>query len=548
MVNPPPGGLPSWLQLLPPNLTIPFNAIQQAIDDFVRGLQPATVLPRDDDGVLRDPVLPREDPIIRDPMPDPQPTIIRDPILPQEDPILRDPILPREDPIIRDIFPRMEGGGIIAATDDDDDSAPLGRQLFPDAPDEMGQKLNEFLERMRRVYGIDEGKTGDALHSDLAWFKWDYEKFAEHLKENEGYGYWDWGGTMDWIEPDLPEPGVERGKAVLEDDAWGWTKRALDASLSKVDNPEERARLEQERADAQADARNRVALVEDYHEWIKTKDTDHPMSSIYQRVHDVLTKGSEAALERETARDAEREAYWSGLIYGNYQSPVDFSGEEWPSQESEAGWTQFLADNVETRRVVDTVVNEVLDRRWAGDPTGLAKGLFDPDTGHAREVAREIEHGAAWEGLPDDEWNALRETQQHADPVTEEQLEKIKAALYDKTQEFFKSLPDEVTIYRFGPQREDDPIASFTLNPGYNYLRDLPWAERAQAQGEQFLTYKVDKKDILFYTDMRGRSGYGLEDPYHGGEQEIFVDFSKVRLDENAPPLDPPEWRGINPT
>lgn len=122
MINPPPGGLPPWLQLLPPNLTIPFNAIQQAIDDFVRGLQPATVLPRDDDGVLRDPVLPREDPIIRDPMPDPQPTIIRDPILPQEDPILRDPILPGEDPIIRDIFPPMEGGGIHAATDDDDDS------------------------------------------------------------------------------------------------------------------------------------------------------------------------------------------------------------------------------------------------------------------------------------------------------------------------------------------------------------------------------------------------------------------------------------------
>ena len=214
-------------------------------------------------------------------------------------------------------------------------------------------------------------------------------------------------------------------------------------------------------------------------------------------------------------------------------------------------WSIRVAE-VETQKVVDTVVNEVLDRRWAGDPTGLAKGLFDPDTDHARAVAREIEHGAAWEGLPDDEWDALRETQQHADPVTEEQLEKIKAALYDKTQEFLKSLPDEVTIYRFGPQREGESIASFTLDPGYNYLRDLPWAERAQAQGEQFLTYKVDKKDILFYTDMQRRpvldGSVYAEFQVSGGEQEIFVDFSKVRLDENAPPSDPPEWRGINPT
>ena len=42
MMGSPPGGLPSWLQALPTNLTIPFNAIQQTIRDFVTGIQPSS--------------------------------------------------------------------------------------------------------------------------------------------------------------------------------------------------------------------------------------------------------------------------------------------------------------------------------------------------------------------------------------------------------------------------------------------------------------------------------------------------------------------------
>jgi len=126
MMNPP-GGLPPWLQVLPPWITLPYTAIQQIIKDFTSGVLPATEAPTDlpkpgfsplPPGMQEKPgftplplELQHEKPGFTPLPPEMMPTVDRGPQAPPRFPIPGTTPLP----------PEMQGGGVRAADDDAED-------------------------------------------------------------------------------------------------------------------------------------------------------------------------------------------------------------------------------------------------------------------------------------------------------------------------------------------------------------------------------------------------------------------------------------------
>lgn len=145
MMSPPPGGLPPWLQVLPPWITLPYTAIQQIIKDFTSGVLPATEAPTDlpkpgfsplPPGMQEKPgftplplELQHEKPGFTPLPPEMMPTVDRGPQAPPRFPIPGTTPLP----------PEMQGGGVRAATDDDELNEEVERRF-----DELNEEYKRF--------------------------------------------------------------------------------------------------------------------------------------------------------------------------------------------------------------------------------------------------------------------------------------------------------------------------------------------------------------------------------------------------------------------
>ena len=148
MINPP-GGPPPWLQVLPPWLTMPYEAIQKAIDDWKRE---ATVTPPQPPtpGFTPLPEDMQQGGVIRDPIPEPSPPTPGFTPLPEEmamGGIIADPVPEPQPPTpgFTPLPPEMQGGGIVAA-----ESSPGD----PDA--EWGQWSSQLAFVMRALESIPD--------------------------------------------------------------------------------------------------------------------------------------------------------------------------------------------------------------------------------------------------------------------------------------------------------------------------------------------------------------------------------------------------------
>lgn len=112
----------------------------------------------------------------------------------------------------------------------------------------------------------------------------------------------------------------------------------------------------------------------------------------------------------------------------------------------------------------------------------------------------------------DDEFAAtvlgeLRANDPLADAASLEDLQNLRAELYNQTQARLADLPDEITVYRAGDLNVRDGISSFTLNPNYNPNLELPWNELRGSPELQAFTVK--KSDILASPDLIRDFGEG---------------------------------------
>ena len=93
----------------------------------------------------------------------------------------------------------------------------------------------------------------------------------------------------------------------------------------------------------------------------------------------------------------------------------------------------------------------------------------------------------------------------------------VRKGIYDKTQEFLKDQPDEMTVYRIGTTPKGE-VKSFTTNPefGKTFSTQLPWVD-----GEGDLqAFKVKKADILGSPDITARGPIG--------ENEVLINVDNV--------------------
>ena len=84
------------------------------------------------------------------------------------------------------------------------------------------------------------------------------------------------------------------------------------------------------------------------------------------------------------------------------------------------------------------------------------------------------------------------------DPASLKDVQSVRKELYDLTQQSLKDLPEEITVYRYGPLNESDGLSSFTLNPNFGTL-SLPWAQQRNYPLE---SYTVKKSEILAAPDL----------------------------------------------
>jgi len=97
------------------------------------------------------------------------------------------------------------------------------------------------------------------------------------------------------------------------------------------------------------------------------------------------------------------------------------------------------------------------------------------------------------------------------------ELADVRKGIYDKTQEFLKDQPEEMTVYRIGTTPKGE-VKSFTTNPefGKTFSTQLPWVD-----GEGDLqAFKVKKADILGSPDITARGPIG--------ENEVIINVDNV--------------------
>ena len=88
------------------------------------------------------------------------------------------------------------------------------------------------------------------------------------------------------------------------------------------------------------------------------------------------------------------------------------------------------------------------------------------------------------------------------DPAKLSEVQSLRNEIYGLTQEALKDLPEEVTVYRYGPLNEKDGVTSFTLDPlygGSDPSLHLPWVSGKDYALE---SYTVKKSDILAAPDL----------------------------------------------
>ena len=173
----------------------------------------------DDDGVLRDPMPPQEDPIIRDIFPQTMGSgVLRDPIPPMEDTVIRDVFPPMDDSVIRDPIPPMDAGGIEAATGEEErPSTHRWREWSPpDIPlsDILGHATDpEERQRLLEQSGITEDIIKDFPTGSLPPFITDYLAGGRKIPEDQSNIYDLLKGDVyaGDVDVDLPEHEVRAG-------------------------------------------------------------------------------------------------------------------------------------------------------------------------------------------------------------------------------------------------------------------------------------------------------------------------------------------------
>ena len=109
------------------------------------------------------------------------------------------------------------------------------------------------------------------------------------------------------------------------------------------------------------------------------------------------------------------------------------------------------------------------------------------------------------------------------------ELADVRKGIYDKTQEFLKDQPEEMTVYRIGTTPKGE-VKSFTTNPDFEATLNLPWVD-----GEGDLqAFKVKKADILGSPDITARGPIG--------ENEVIINV------DNVTPTTIPKTEDVTPS
>ncbi len=153
------------------------------------------------------------------------------------------------------------------------------------------------------------------------------------------------------------------------------------------------------------------------------------------------------------------------------------------------------------------------------DNPNTVKSLFLKDTERAKELGVEIVN----QDYRAPKFKTI--TNELADPISLDKLNKAKKEIYDMTQFRYKDLPEEITVYRVGKLNQEDGVSSFSLDPNYNVELNLPWQK---GRDDPLVAYKVKKSDILASPDFAEGIGKGRKFE----EEEVIIDNDKVKIEE----------------
>jgi len=153
------------------------------------------------------------------------------------------------------------------------------------------------------------------------------------------------------------------------------------------------------------------------------------------------------------------------------------------------------------------------------DNPNTVKSLFLKDTERAKELGGEIVN----QDYRAPKFKTI--TNELADPISLDKLNKAKKEIYDMTQFRYKDLPEEITVYRVGKLNQEDGVSSFSLDPDYNVELNLPWQK---GRDDPLVAYKVKKSDILASPDFAEGIGKGRKFE----EEEVIIDNDKVKIEE----------------
>ena len=149
------------------------------------------------------------------------------------------------------------------------------------------------------------------------------------------------------------------------------------------------------------------------------------------------------------------------------------------------------------------------------DTPNTVKNVFLKDTDRAKEIGGQIKN---------QDFRAPKlktSTNEYAEPISLDELNRVKKEIYDMTQLRYKDLPEEITVYRVGKLNEEDGVSSFSLNPNYNVELNLPWQK---GRDDPLVAYKVKKSDILASPDFAEGVGRGRA----FDEDEVIIDNNLV--------------------
>ena len=151
------------------------------------------------------------------------------------------------------------------------------------------------------------------------------------------------------------------------------------------------------------------------------------------------------------------------------------------------------------------------------DTPDTVKSLFLKDTERAKELGGEIIN----QDYRAPKFRTI--TNQLAEPISLDELNKAKKEIYNMTQLRYKDLPEEITVYRVGKLNQEDGVSSFSLDPNYNVELNLPWQK---GRDNPLVAYKVKKSDILASPDFAEGVGRGRT----FDEEEVIIDNDKVKI------------------